>query len=202
MHEIKTIIKPILEEMGLYNGNDVSAKDLFDKYLNSFPNGIKIFWKFEIIVKYEFNLFVKAVLFEGSEEIYILSLEPPKKPVFSNNYYRKILLMPSYIGKFYSIDDDESLVGSWLYVYESYYNECEDQNNKLYLYRSQHEKIARYWLQHGKHAPAYKSPIVLRGQKIWDQFIKKYVCWKSEIDWIGISPKNKIDIKYSVRRWL
>jgi len=203
MHEIEAVVKPILEEMGLYKGNDVSAKDLFEKYLNAFPQGIKTFWKFEAVVEYELSLFVKSMLFEGPDEIYILSCDPPKKAVEINGLDWRASLMSSWIGRVYSILDDESLVEHWLHVYEEYYDEYENPKNKLYLYRQHHKRIARYWLQHGKHDPAAKNPIVLRGQKMWDKFINKHVCWKSKIDWIGSIPfKKKVDIKHSVRRWL
>jgi hypothetical protein len=201
MYDIETAVKPIFEKMGLYRGNDVSCKEVFEKYLSAFPQGIKLFWKFQVIVKYEINLFVKTIIFDGIDYVDILSCKP-KEAVPSDN--RKESPFDSMKGvHFYSINDDESFVDHWLYAYESYYDECEYPNNKLYRYERQHKKIARYWLQHGKHDPAAKSPIVLRGQRIWDEFIKAHICWKSKINWIGAWPNHKkVDPKYSFRRWL
>jgi len=202
MYEIVTIVKPILEEMGLYKGNDVSAKDLFDKYLVASPQGIKTFWKFQIIVKYEFNLFVKSIIFDvNSDEIYLLSCKFPENTVKPKELDYRESLMSSYIGRIYSIEDDENLIKYWLHVYEEYYDEFEDENNELYLYGRQHEEIARYWLLHGKHNLAANNPIVLRGQQIWDKFINGHICWNSKIDWIG-TFKKKVDINHSTRRWL
>jgi hypothetical protein len=199
MYEIEIFVKPILEEMGLYKGNDVSAKEIFEKYLNAFPQGIKLFWKFQVIIKHELNLFEKRRVFDGIDYVDILSCEQ-KKAVHYNNLFESFDSMKGV--QFYYIHDDESLVDHWLYAYESYYDECEQPNNKLYLYEQQHEKIARYWLQHGRHDPDAKTPIVLRAQKTWDEFIENHVCWKSKIEWIGFGHEKKVDITNSARRWL
>jgi hypothetical protein len=66
----------------------------------------------------------------------------------------------------------------------------EDPRNKLSSYAKQHENIARYWLQHGKHDNAFTSPIIACGQKIWDMFIEKIIYWESKAG------------EHTVRRWL
>jgi len=190
--QIEAVVKPILEEMGLYKGNEVSAKDIFEKYLLAFPQGIKPLWKFQIIVMHELKIYVKSRLFEGPDEIYVFSHDPPKNDAQSNGWDWKTPLMPTLLGKIYSIFNDEELVVFWLYKYEYLYDKFENPKNKLYLYAQQHEEIAEYWLRYGKHnAAASTNPIIIRGQEKWDQFLKGFVYWES-----------KAGDKHTVRHWL
>jgi len=182
--QIEKAVRPILEKMGLYRGNEVSAKDLFEKYILAFPQGIKPLWKFQIIVKHELNIHVKSLLFDGPDEIYIFSQNIPKRQNWKNPF------IPSWIGRFYCIFSDEDLVGYWLSIYEDLYEEFENRKNKLSHYVEQHEKIARYWLQHGEHDTTSANPVIVRGQKKWDQFIEKSVYWGSKAG------------EHTVRRWL
>jgi hypothetical protein len=166
----------------------VSSKDVFKKYLDIFPNGIKPLWKFQAVVLHELNIYVKTSLFEKDDEIYIFSLDPPKNIVAKD--LREIFLS-GYLGRLYSILDDKEFIDHWLYVYKELYDEFEDPNNKLYLLEQQHKEIARYWLKHGCHDSTSTDPITIYGHKIWDQFIFKYVSWNT-----------KIDDKHTARRWL
>jgi hypothetical protein len=185
----ETILKPILEKTGVYNGNDVSAREIYEKYLAAFPDGIRPLWKFQIIAAHETNIFVKSKLFEGNDEIYVFSGDPPPEDTVKRDW--KEVFLSGYIGRIYSILNDEELVDHWLYAYEGLYDEFEDPKNKLFLYARQHEKIARYWLRHGEHNSASADPIIIRGQKMWDQFVKDLVHWES-----------KAGAKHTVRRWL
>ncbi|MDR2941736.1 MAG: hypothetical protein LBV17_03995 [Treponema sp.] len=200
MYEIETVVKPILEELGMYGGNDVSAKLIFEKYLDVLPRGIKPFWKFQVIVKYELSLFEKTTTYDGVDYVETFSCRPEENTHSNGDpleFFKSMIPL-----QFYYIHDDKSLIDYFLSVYENYYDEYECPNNKLYRYERLHEQIAMHWLQYGKHDPDIKNTIVLRGQKIWDQFIKNYVCWNSKIDWIGFGQEKKVDIKRSFRRWL
>jgi len=188
--QIEKAVKPILEEMGLYRGNEVSAKDIFEKYIHAFPQGIKPLWKFQTIVMHEFHIYVKSRLFEGSDEIYTFSRNPPEDTIQPNTWDWKASLMSSWHGKIYCIFDDEGLVGYWLYKYEYLYEEFENPKNKLCLNIKQHEDMARYWLRYGEHDPAATNPVIIRGQEKWDRFLKNLVCWESKVN------------GNTVRRWL
>jgi len=59
---IVNIVKPILEEMGLFNGKEVSVKEVFDKYLKIDPNGIGPLGVFKGIIAYKLRLTVKEKL--------------------------------------------------------------------------------------------------------------------------------------------
>jgi hypothetical protein len=57
-------VKPILEELGLFNGKEVSAKKAFENYLKAFPDGIGPLGVFIGLSRNKFNLNVKKV-FDG-----------------------------------------------------------------------------------------------------------------------------------------
>ena len=53
------VIKHILEEMGLFEGREVSVKEAFEKYLKCCPNGIGPLGRFKDIVALLFMLRVR-----------------------------------------------------------------------------------------------------------------------------------------------
>ena len=61
MFSIEIIVKPILEEMGFFDGKEVSVKNVFDKYLEVCPNGIGPLGVFKGIIERKFFLSVKEV---------------------------------------------------------------------------------------------------------------------------------------------
>jgi len=62
MSEIKTLVKPILKEMGLFSGKNISVKKAFEKYLKICPHGIGPLGVFKSIISRNFNLDVEKVL--------------------------------------------------------------------------------------------------------------------------------------------
>jgi len=65
MSGIETVMKPILEEMGLFKEKEVSVKGAFEKYLKVCPHGIGPLGVFKGIIAYKFNLTVKEVRVDG-----------------------------------------------------------------------------------------------------------------------------------------
>jgi hypothetical protein len=61
MSDISVFVKPILEEMGLFTGNEVSVKETFEKYLKIHPHGIGPLGVFKEIMKHELSLTVKEL---------------------------------------------------------------------------------------------------------------------------------------------
>ena len=59
MYGIEGILKPILKEMGLYEGKEVSVKEAFEKYLKAYPKGIGPLWKFKTIASKVLNINVE-----------------------------------------------------------------------------------------------------------------------------------------------
>ena len=75
MFGVEGIVKPILEEMGLFKGVEVSVKEAFEKYLKSNPKGIGPLWKFKVIVAHELNLGVREVK-NGDQIEFLFSFDP------------------------------------------------------------------------------------------------------------------------------
>jgi len=61
MFDISAFVKPILEEMGLFTGKEVSVKKLFEKYLEVCPNGIGPLGVFKKMMEHELCLSLKEV---------------------------------------------------------------------------------------------------------------------------------------------
>jgi len=61
MSQVELTVKPILEEMGLFKGKEVSVKETFVKYLNRSPEGIGPLGVFMKVVSYKLNLDVKEI---------------------------------------------------------------------------------------------------------------------------------------------
>jgi len=68
MSHIELTVKPILEEMGLFKGKDVSVKDAFVKYLNCYPKGIGPLGVFMRAVEDKLNLNVKEIRNGGKRD--------------------------------------------------------------------------------------------------------------------------------------
>ena len=75
MYGIEGIAKPILEQMGLFKGAEVSVKEMFEKYLKACPKGIGPLWKFKVIVAHELNLSVREVK-SGEQIDFLFSHDP------------------------------------------------------------------------------------------------------------------------------
>jgi hypothetical protein len=58
---IENVMKPIFEEMGLFEGKEVSVKKAFEKYLKACPHGIGPLGVFKGIMAYKLNLTVKEM---------------------------------------------------------------------------------------------------------------------------------------------
>jgi len=61
MSDIEIIVKPILEEMGLFDGKEVSVKEAFEKYLKICPKGIGPLGVFKGVIERKLKLSVKKV---------------------------------------------------------------------------------------------------------------------------------------------
>jgi len=66
MRVIGSIVKPILEEMGLFKGAEVSVKEAFEKYLKVCPEGIGPLHLFKAVVADDLHLAEKEVRIEGN----------------------------------------------------------------------------------------------------------------------------------------
>ena len=64
MNHIELAVKPILKEMGLFEGKEVSVKKVFEKYLEKFPKGIGPLGAFMHVVEHKFNLDIKKIYAE------------------------------------------------------------------------------------------------------------------------------------------
>jgi len=67
MSHIELTVKPVLEEMGLFKGKDVSVKDAFVKYLERYPKGISPLGVFMRLVEDKLNLDVKEI-YDGNKK--------------------------------------------------------------------------------------------------------------------------------------
>ena len=56
MNHIEKAVKPILTDLGLFNGKEVSAKEVFGKYLERFPKGVGPLGVFIRLVENKFSL--------------------------------------------------------------------------------------------------------------------------------------------------
>jgi len=54
-------VRPILEKMGVFDGKEISAKEAFENYLNSYPSGIGPLGKFRVIVERKLGLASRKV---------------------------------------------------------------------------------------------------------------------------------------------
>jgi len=54
-------LKPILLEMGLYEGKEVSVKEAYDRYIKACPKGIGPLWKFKTIASSKLEIGTKEV---------------------------------------------------------------------------------------------------------------------------------------------
>jgi hypothetical protein len=86
MSEIENNVKPILKEMGLFEGKDVSVKEAFEKYLTKNPRGIGPLGVFMRITAYKLNLEIQEnnldYMFISSPEdksLDLLNYDPRKK---------------------------------------------------------------------------------------------------------------------------
>jgi len=61
MYDIEVFVKPILGEMGFFEGKEVSVKKLFEKYLEVCPKGIGPLGVFKGIMEHELCLTLKEV---------------------------------------------------------------------------------------------------------------------------------------------
>ena len=81
---IEKIVQPILEEMGLFKGTEVSAKEVFKKYLERCPKGVGPLGIFKGIVAHKLNIGVRTVhdgenqdfLFYSSPEDELFNYDP------------------------------------------------------------------------------------------------------------------------------
>ena len=177
LHCIKKDVKPILEEMGYYNGKDVSSKKVFEKYLGIHPDRIIPLWQFQIIISHELDLWYYKTVYENLKDIRIFSKD------YGNNKSTEVakgVFITSNPDKYYMIKDDKSILESWASNYDRYYDDDEYFYSNLIPLKEQNKKIARYWLKYDKHFSCKNEPAVIRGQQVWDSFIQNYVCWESE----------------------
>jgi hypothetical protein len=75
MSDIELIVKPILEELGLFNGKEVSVKETFEKYLKICPHGVGPLGVFKKIVAYKLNLADKETRVDGKVTDYLFIYE-------------------------------------------------------------------------------------------------------------------------------
>jgi hypothetical protein len=61
MSHIELSVKPILEKMGLFNGKEISVKEVFEEYLKICPKGIGPLGAFKSIVAHKLNLDLKEI---------------------------------------------------------------------------------------------------------------------------------------------
>jgi hypothetical protein len=61
MYGFEVYVRPILEEAGVFKGAEVSVKEVFEKYLEKYPQGIGPLWKFKAFVSHEFGLGTREV---------------------------------------------------------------------------------------------------------------------------------------------
>jgi hypothetical protein len=73
MSSIGLMVKPILEEMGLFNGTEVSVKKAFEEYLKKYPKGIGPLYAFKRIVAHDLHLCEKEVRVDGSVADFLFS---------------------------------------------------------------------------------------------------------------------------------
>lgn len=74
--DVEVFVKPILEEMGLFNGKDVSVKETYEKYLKIRPRGLGPLGVFKRAVEYKLQIFVKKVLIDGNIADYLFIYKP------------------------------------------------------------------------------------------------------------------------------
>jgi len=73
---IENLVKPILEEMGVFNGKEVSVKEAFDKYVKAFPSGIGPLGVFMKIIERKLPVTVKNVRSDGKIVDYLFIHKP------------------------------------------------------------------------------------------------------------------------------
>jgi len=76
MSDIEIIVKPILEEMGLFDEKEVSVKEAFEKYLKVCPDGIGPLGVFKGVIEYKFKLSVKKVYADDKLTDYLFIYKP------------------------------------------------------------------------------------------------------------------------------
>lgn len=76
--DFELCVKPILEEMGLYEGNEVSVKKAFEKYIKAFPDGVGPFSDFKGMLEDELCLDTKILYDEGIATDYLCSYNKKK----------------------------------------------------------------------------------------------------------------------------
>ena len=88
MNVIAISVKPILEEMGLYDGAEISVKEAFEIFLEIYPKGIGPFGTFMCLVQDGLGLRVREVIDEDKID-YLFSYVPNPKKNYLNYDPRK-----------------------------------------------------------------------------------------------------------------
>jgi len=85
MSHIESAVKPILEEMGLFKGKNVSVKDAFLKYLDRFPKGVGPLGLFMKLVEHELDVDVKEIR-DGDKEdfMFVYNQRAARRNTFFN----------------------------------------------------------------------------------------------------------------------
>jgi len=70
------------------------------------------------------------------------------------------------------IINNKILIEYWLSTYRK--GSFKNYESKFYGYERQFKEIAAYWLKHNKHDPMCSDPNIIFGQKLWDNYMKRF----------------------------
>jgi len=68
--------------------------------------------------------------------------------------------------------NDKSLIDDWLFMIRIL---CKDTKISFSGYRRQFISLAKYWLKYGEHDTSCGDPVIIHGQKIWDEYFEIFV---------------------------
>ena len=86
----------------------------------------------------------------------------------NSNYIRELFgsILP---GRIFLRDKD--LIQDWLFTLRNLFR---NPKKELYGYRKQYKSLAKYWLQYGEHCHDCSDPTIIRGQKMWDEYLQAF----------------------------